>query len=278
MKRTVLLVVSLFAIAITVTGCGAQSPTPTPSPTGSATTIPIQTSKIFYVGDTPTGFKLFSENHVVSDFGLNSLITLISDLVSGLAKPLDPQYSNLWGNGTSLNSIKVTAPLATVDLHLGKLNVGSEAEMRAIDQILWTITKFMPKITQMNLLVDGKKVESLAGHVDATKTFVLEPTYDVLSPLEISSISEGANLVSPVTITGEACTFEANVVWKLTKEKLLVKSGATTAQEACPTRSTWTLQLGKLLPGNYELLVEDFSAKDGSLVAQDTKNFTVLQN
>ena len=166
--------------------------------------------------------------------------------------------------------------MATVDLHLGILNVGSEAELRAIDEIFWTIASFDPQITQMNLLVDGKKTDSLAGHVDASKTFTLQPAFDVLSPLQISSIREGESLTNPITISGEACTFEANVVWKLSKDGVLLKSGAETAQEACPTRSKWTLKLGELARGSYQLSVVDYSAKDGSLIAQDTKNFKVV--
>ncbi len=273
------LFISVIVVAtLALTSCGSSAPTPSPTPTPSASVKPApkQHAEIFYVGDTPTGFKLFSENYQVTDLGIFSLKKLISDLLDGVAKPHDPDYFNLWGNGSSLNSLKILGPLARVDLHLGKLNVGSEAEMRAIDEIFWTIAKFMPPITKMNLLVDGKKVESLAGHVDARQTFILEPSYDVLSAVQITSVTEGEKMVSPIIVNGEACTFEANVAWKLSKSGVLVKSGAVTAKEACPTRSTWTLNLGTLAPGTYQLASQDFSAKDGSLVAQDTKKFEVV--
>jgi hypothetical protein len=260
-----------------ITGCSSQTRTATPSPTSTTIIEPVQTSNIFYVGDTPSGFKLFSESYPVSGSDKNSLTHLISDLVSGKAQPLDPDYSNLWGTDTSLLSIKLVASLATVDLHLGKLNVGSEAEMRAIDQIFWTIARFNSTVTMMNLLVDGSKVESLAGHVDATNTFLLEPAFDVLNALQISSIHEGEKLVAPLIVTGEACTFEANVAWKLFQDAIVVKTGAVTAAEACPTRSKWTLNLGQLAPGNYKLLVQDFSAKDGAMIAEDSKNFEVVK-
>lgn len=277
MKRFGRVVVLIVATTLVLTGCSSKTPAPTltPTPSTSLTPTPKQFSRIFYVGDTPTGFKLFSENYQVANFGIPALAKLIGDLLTGTAKPLDPDYFNLWGNGSSLNSVKIAGSLTTVDLHLGKLNVGSETEMRAIDEIFWTIAKFVPKITRMNLLVDGKRVESLAGHVDATRTFILEPAYDVLSAVQISSLYEGEKAVSPLIVSGEACTFEANVVWKLSKNGLLMKSGAVTAKEACPTRSKWTLNLGTLLPGTYQLAAEDFSAKDGSLVAHDTKNFEV---
>lgn len=279
MKRLGTAVVLIVATTLVLTSCGTKvpAPTPTPTPATSLPPAPKHFAQIFYVGDTPTGFKLFSENYPVADSGIPALAKLIGDLLNGTAKPRDPDYFNLWGNGSFLHSLKIVGTLATADLHLGKLNVGSEAEMRAIDEIFWTIAKFMPKVTRMVLLVDGKKVESLAGHVDATKTFILEPIYDVLNSVQITSLSEGEKVNSPLTVSGEACTFEANVAWKLTKSSSLVKSGAVTAKEACPTRSKWTLNLGTLLPGIYQLVAQDFSAKDGSLVAEDTKNFEVTK-
>jgi hypothetical protein len=280
MKRLTFSLVLALSITLFLTGCGSssQNPTPSPSPSASATVTHKQSAEIFYVGDTPKGFKLFSEAYPVPDSTLASLANLISDLVTGVARPLDPDYFNLWGRGSSLRSIKVVPPVATVDLHMGKLNVGAEAEMRAIDEIFWTISRFTPNITKMDILVDGKKTESLAGHVNASQTFTLEPTYVVLNNLQISSIYEGERITSPVTISGEACTFEANVAWKLAQGTKILRSGAVTAQEACPTRSNWTLSLGKLLPGKYQLTVQDFSAKDGSLVAKDNKDFVVVKS
>lgn len=268
--RSALLVV---AMVVALTGCKSTAQTITP--TANSTLTPMQKAEIFYVGDTSSGFKLFSENYPVTGSGLTSLTKLISDLLDGKAVPLDPDYSNLWGHGTSLLSIKVNVPSVTINLNLGKLNLGAEAEIRAIDEIFWTIAKFMPKITRMNLLVDGKRIGSLAGHVDSSKAFLLEPAYKVLSPVQITSIYEGEKLVAPIIIIGQACTFEAGVAWKLSKDEVIIKSGAVTAQEACPTRSRWTLNLGQLAPGNYQLSVQDISPKDGSIVAQDTKKFVI---
>jgi hypothetical protein len=277
MKRIGRSIILLTGVVVALTSCSSKTPIPIPTPTVTAPIKPPQMSQIFYVGDTPAGFRLFSENYQVADLSNSSLTKLVSDLLDGKAQPKDPDYTNLWGKGSSLISLKVGIPSVTVDIHLGKPNWGSEVEMRAIDEILWTVSKFMPKITSMSLLVDGKTVESLAGHVDATKAFLLGPTYDVLSPLQISSIYSGEKLKSPVLVQGEACTFEANVAWKLFKNQIMLKSGAVTAKEACPTRSLWSLDLGKLDPAKYQLLVQDFSAKDGSLIAQDSKDFEVVK-
>jgi hypothetical protein len=85
-----------------------------------------------------------------------------------------------------------------------------------------------------------------------------------------------SDVLNPVSFTGSACTFEANVVWELTRGGDAVRSGATTAELACPDRSNWTIDLGDLSPGNYAFTVSDFSAEDGSLIFEDTKAFTVI--
>ena len=94
------------------------------------------------------------------------------------------------------------------------LNVGAEGEQRAIDQIVWTLIEFAPEVKSVAFTVNGKTVESFAGHVDTTAAFERAIGYEVLNPIQISSINQGAELTSPVTISGQSCTFEANVVWR----------------------------------------------------------------
>jgi hypothetical protein len=235
--------------------------------------IPI---KFYFVSDTARGLKLFSEvqNQLAREGDLN--LQVVSDLVSGNVAPLDPEYVNFWGSTNTVNSVNVNDSVATVDLGEISLNVGAEGEQRAIDQIVWTLTEFAPEVTSVAFTVNGEVVESFAGHVDTTATFARAVDYEVLNPLQISSVNQGAELASPVTISGQACTFEANVAWELTQNGDVVDSGATTAALACPDRSDWKIELGDLALGNYVLTVSDFSAEDGSPIFQDTKAFTVI--
>jgi hypothetical protein len=88
--------------------------------------------------------------------------------------------------------------------------------------------------------------------------------------------AEGAVFTSGnVTLSGMACTFEANVVWTIRQGSKTVKTGSTTAAEACPTWSPWSVVVHGLAAGAYTAEVADYSAKDGSLLMRDTKNFTV---
>lgn len=125
---------------------------------------------VYFVGDTPEGFKLFSEKVEYSE-DVDLTTAVISDLVSGVLTPRNPDYLNLWNSSTQLIGIELGSSTATVNLDLGQLNVGSEGEQRAIDQVVWTLTEVLPRIKRVNFEVSGKIVESFAGHVDTTQSF-----------------------------------------------------------------------------------------------------------
>jgi hypothetical protein len=258
---------ALVTLLLLLSGCAAQTATESSNEDG----VPV---KFYFVSDTARGFKLFSETQpLIAANDLN--LQVVSDLVTGKITPLDPEYVNLWGGTNTVNSVKVNESVATVDLGEISLNVGAEGEQRAIDQIVWTLTEFAPEITSVAFTVNGEVIESFAGHVDTTSAFVRAIDYEVLNPLQISSINQGAELTSPVTISGQACTFEANVVWKLFQDNKVVQDGFTTATTGCPDRGDWSISFSELKPGGYTIQVLEYSAEDGSLFAIDDKKFSV---
>ena len=272
--------------ALTLAGCGANSSNPSPtgpsasgSGSSSSSSDEVQDYSFYFVTETAQGFRLVrevqqvskNENDLGDDKGLNSLTML----VNGQLPPFDGDHRTLWNNGSKVNSVTTVDSVATVDLTLGRISLGSESELRAIDQIVWTLIENDPTITSVKFTVDGVVSESLAGHVDFSQAFVLAPSYDVLASVWINLLDR-SDVTNPVSISGSACTFEANVAWELTQGGDVLKTGATTAATACPDRSDWTIELGELVPGNYVLKVSDFSAKDGSVIFEDTKAFTVI--
>jgi hypothetical protein len=212
------------------------------------------------------------ENDLGDDKGFNSLVML----VDGQLPPFDGDHRTLWNNGTKVNSVSVTEGVATVDLTLGRISLGAESEQRAIDQMVWTLIENDPAVTSVKFTIDGLVSESLAGHVDFAQAFVPVPGFDVLASVWIDLLDR-SDVSNPVSITGSACTFEANVAWELRQGGDVVSSGATTAEFACPDRSDWSVDLGELAPGNYLLKVSDLSAQDGSVIFEDTKAFTVVK-
>jgi hypothetical protein len=254
------------------------NPTNLPSTTQSAPPQVLENYTFYFVGDTARGLRLYKEVQIVdvgenelgSDKGLNALTML----VTGQLPPFDGDHKTLWKSGSRIISIKREGGLATVDLSLGRFEVGAEAEQRAIDQLVWTLTANDPTVTSVKFTVDGLAVETLAGKVDTTASFVPGFSYDVLASVGIDQLDR-SDVTSPVVVTGMACTFEANVSWELLQNKTVINSGATTAAIACPDRSAWKIELGSLAPGKYTIRVFDLSAEDGSVISEDDKDFTV---
>jgi len=286
-NRFVRLSVSAVIAATALAGCGSDSAIlPTTSPTVSNTPSPSATPDVisdyafYFVADTAQGFRLVREVHQVSklendlgdDKGLNSLRML----VDGQLPPFDGDQVTLWNNGTRVNSVIRSGEVATVDLTLGRISLGSESEQRAIDQIVWTLIENDPSLTSVKFTVDGVVSESLAGHVDFGQAFALAPSYEVLASVWIDLLDR-SDVQNPVSISGSACTFEAGLAWELLQGDDVVDSGYTTAATACPDRSNWSIALGELATGNYVLKASDLSAKDGSVIFSDTKAFTVIE-
>lgn len=287
MKRSgvpAVLAASTIAIALLLSGCGG-TPTPTPSqsittsatPTPSASATPTTITKAYaqyWVADTARGFRLYRE-FVRLDVTPNPIMTALKALIAGT--PKDSDYVSLWPKETKINGVVVVGDKATIDLTLGKMNVGSEAESLAIAQLVWTATAADTKVKQVQLTVGGKIVESIAGHVDATKPFKRGLTYEVLAPVWITSPEEGAKVSAQgFKLSGMASTFEANVAWKVFQNGKLVQQGSTTAAEAAPAWKPWSVAITGLTPGKYMFIAMEYSPKDGSLVAQDTKNATLI--
>ena len=279
--------VPAFVAVLLLSACGSNSQNSSPSnppasSTPSESAMPIiddlQDYAFYFTSETAQGFRLVREVHQVSkvendlgdDKGFNSLVML----VDGQLPPFDGDHRTLWNNGTKVNYVSVVEGIATVDLTLGRISLGAESEQRAIDQMVWTLIENDPTVTSVKFTIDGIVSESLAGHVDFSQVFTPAPSYEVLASVWIDLLDR-SDVSNPVSITGSACTFEANVAWELTKGRDVVSTGATTAATACPDRSDWSIDLGELALGNYVLKVSDTSAEDGSLIFEDTKAFTV---
>ena len=255
-----------LAMVLVISGCSkSQTPTPNVSPT-----ITFQTLAQYWVADTAKGLRLYREFARINPTP-DAMTAALRQLVS--ATPIDSDYVSLWPKGTKINSVIIHGSTAIIDLSFPKLNVGGEGESFAIAQLVWTATAADTTVKKISLTVDGKKVESLAGHVDTTKAFMRDLTYKVLAPIWITSPTENQSVAAEgFTLGGMASTFEANVAWKVIKNGVVVKAGSTTALGAAPARKPWSVAIPGLSPGTYQILAMEYSAKDGSLVAQDSKN------
>ncbi len=97
----------------------------------------------------------------------------------------------------------------------------------------------------------------------------------VLSTVSITTPGEGAVVPTRFEVTGQAATFEANVVWELKRGDEIVRNGFTTARECC-TLSPYSFSV-TATPGDYTLVVHDTDESDGEGIgtSEDTKQITV---
>ena len=87
-------ITSLLLLSLVLAGCA-----------NTGTTVPIgSTQTVFFVTDSPRGFKLVSEKMEFPE-STNLAQEIVSELVSGKITPKDPNYVNLWGSKNSLISI-----------------------------------------------------------------------------------------------------------------------------------------------------------------------------
>ncbi len=125
---------------------------------------------VYFIKSAPTEFYLVPQKRKVAAGG-DLLRKALEELVKGpyVNGGLDPALPK----GSKLLDVRVEGERAVVDFNAAtqkNLNVGSSVEALVIAAIVNTATEF-PNIKEVQILIEGKKVESLAGHIEATKPF-----------------------------------------------------------------------------------------------------------
>lgn len=138
-------------------GAAKSAPAAQEAPTGEKIDI------VLYFG-TSDGYLAAEMRSIPKTQGIAR--AAVQELIRGPA-PGSGLYPTL-PPGTSLNGIKIEGGTATVDFskelktgHKG----GSSGEMVTVSSIVNTLTQF-PAVQRVQILIDGSKVETLAGHLD----------------------------------------------------------------------------------------------------------------
>jgi hypothetical protein len=163
--------------------------------------------------------------------------------------------------GTRVLSLRIGGGIAGVDLTSEFESGGGSASMFArLAQVVYTLTEF-PGVERVFFMLDGEPVDVFSGEGIVLDKPVTRADYEELLPaiiVESPSISE--TVTSPVSVTGTANVFEANVTAKLldANGKELV-SRFTTATCGTGCRGDFSVQLP------YQSAVE----QKGTLVVHD---------
>jgi Immunoglobulin-like domain of bacterial spore germination len=193
---------------------------------------------------------------------------------------LEP-YIQPW-SGTSVKDVTMTPNLITITLSgSGASGFTKEQTKLAVQELVWTAQAVVGQgtIPVKFMVTDGSS--TLFGTYPTSQTYnrpAKDLQYQDLAPIWITTPDRGHvyKAGTSVVVTGESCAFEATTQWQLKKSGTAVRSGTTTASSGCPTRGTWTVNLGALASGDYTFRMFEISMQDGKgIVAETSKPFTV---
>jgi hypothetical protein len=279
----------LLLTAVLAAGCAGSSSPPaavvtSPEPTATAPTAPASPTAgagaptptgtaaraIYYLHDDGHGPRLYREFHqrpattgVVRD-AVTAMLTVKAD---------DADYTSLWPAGTTVRGARVTGTTAYIDLsrEARNGNAGAAGEQASLQQLVYTVTAAAPSVRSVQLLIEGREVETLWGHVDTRQPMSRQMAAEILGPVWLlvpRSIKQGARF------GGEASVFEATVSWEFRQGNRVVKAGFTNADMGAPGRGPWS-DVANVPPGSYVLRAFESSAKDGKPTFVDDKPVTV---
>ena len=122
-----------------------------------------------------------------------------------LAGPADPELRTLPPDAVLLAFYLLPDGTGIADFSeamASSIPSGIESEQRAVDSMTRTLAANVPQITRLKILIHGQEVETLAGHLDLTGSFVVSPraAQAVLAP-QIDPLTSSTNPFTPLTPT-----------------------------------------------------------------------------
>lgn len=188
----VLLMVLVLALSLVAVGCNnnpqgsqatngplaGQNKQPSSNPTDSQEpqNQPAKEKVTLYFSDEQALFLVAEEREISKSADKQQLVkSLVEELVKG---PTKKGLGLTVPQGVKVNEVKLENGLVTVDLskelqtnHWG----GSTGETMTIYSLVNTLTE-IPEVTQVQILVDGNKIDSIAGHLDIKQPLIRDNT------------------------------------------------------------------------------------------------------
>lgn len=111
-----------------------------------------------------------------------------------LAGPVDPEARTLPPDAALLAFYLLPDGTAIADFSeaLGtSIPSGIQSEQLAVDSIVKTLQANVPNVQRLKILIHGQEVDTLAGHLDLTQTFRVNPNAAAEGPVTIPATSSG---------------------------------------------------------------------------------------
>jgi hypothetical protein len=174
----------------------APKPAPPPPPQVRTEPTPRIRARLYHLSDD--GLRLQPVESEVP-FGEGTL-EQGRQLTAALLQPPSEPFVSVVPPGTSLKGFYLSSEgVAFVDLsaEAGRAHVGALDEIFIVYSIVNTLTDNLPAITAVQLLVDGRQVDTLAGHVDVRRPVMKDLRWTELpqggEPPTAAAVAQGGN-------------------------------------------------------------------------------------
>jgi germination protein M len=261
------LLIGIVATALAATGCGSQHAVSLgkPGSTAPASTAPEQT------GSKPNQLSLevwFSrDNGLVAVRRTHPPTQLVATaamkaLLHGpTADERSAGLTSAVPDGTRLLGIAIRDGLATVDLTSEYQSGGGALSMQTrLGQVVYTLTQF-PTVQKVLFRLDGSPVNVFSSEGIVLDHPVGRSDYaDLLPAIVVNEPAAGDHVTSPITVSGTADVFEANVTVEIIDARgEVVGKTFTTASCGTGCRGTYSVDV------TYKLATE----QRGTVVVHD---------
>jgi len=174
-RRWLFFILMGFLMALLFTGCAANSGGSTPAGGGAVpppVQKPVDPTKPVQVKTVPVKvyYGTHDAQHVVAEVHMfnNDSQLMLRAMETLTAGPKSSDLVSVVPKATKVKSVVVRDKIAFVDFsaEIAKRGFGGSAtEILAVGAIVNTLTEF-PGVEQVQILVEGKKVDTLYGHLD----------------------------------------------------------------------------------------------------------------
>ena len=257
MTRRILATALLLAAVLALTACGSEDATSVgPSPTATDTTetsggdgqpVDTETTPTETTPAEPVSFqvwfaapdlderlngggdpKLFPVQRSAETLAVGR--AALEELIAGPTAADGERVSSAVPPGTRLLGLNIEDGLATVDLSSEFESGGGSLSMQMrLAQVVFTLTQF-PTVDEVAFRLDGEPVDVFSGEGIVLDGPVDRSDYEDLMPaILVDRPAPGARISSPVTVSGSANVFEANVIVRIldASDKELTKTFTT---------------------------------------------------
>ena len=263
-------VAGLVAAAVLVTGglvFRQQSPDSEPQPAGPPRAFDHGQSRyvygVYYVGQTPTGPRLYREFRagVRSDKNFADALSLVD------AAPTDPDYVTYWSEGQLLGA-SVEDGVIRVDVDPAKTRPADVPDgALALQQLIFTVQGVAGDRLPVQFVHDGNPVAEVFGQ-PTSEPLTNGAELDVLALASISDPAERRVVKDGFSARGVASSFEGTVPWQLkAADGTVVMQGSAQSygwQDHLYPWATGRIDVSGLTPGEYTFQVSTDDPSGGT--------------